>query len=325
MNADNKFFQEFSDVIDRINKEMKNTVNSRVPLIEDMSSHSLLGGGKRLRPLLFILCCRLCQYNGEDIYRLSTIFEYVHTASLLHDDVLDNADIRRKKPSANNVWGNHAAVLEGDYLYSSSLGVALDTGNLKFLRKLTDTGLRMTEGQFMELIHTDDWSITREKYMDIINEKTAALISAACSCGAIISGADRIKERALSDFGNKMGIAFQLMDDLLDYSSTEEVLGKPVGKDLKEGKITLPHIYILSEIEADERARFENPFKERSALEKDYKDFIDIVRGRGILDRVLSEARRYIENARACLNIFPDSPAKNSLVHISEYVVERKF
>ena len=199
------------DYFDIINEEMKRNLKSRVPLIEEIGAHALFGGGKRLRPLFFVLCCRLCGYPGEDLYILSTIFEYVHAASLLHDDVLDNAEVRRKKPTANNVWGNNAAVLEGDFLFSNSMSVALRAKNLEFLNVLSRASLKMTEGQIMELVHTDDWSLGKDKYLEIIEAKTATLISVACASGAIISGADKKKGEALADFGINVGIAFQAL------------------------------------------------------------------------------------------------------------------
>ncbi|MFC1885000.1 polyprenyl synthetase family protein [Thermodesulfobacteriota bacterium] len=325
MDPDSRISERYKEYFDNINEEMKRNLKSRVPLIEEIGNHTLLGGGKRLRPLFFVLCCRLCGYQGEDVYTLSTIFEYVHAASLLHDDVLDNADVRRKKPSANNVWGNNAAVLEGDFLFSSSLSVALRAKSLEFLNILSKASLRMTEGQVMELVHTDDWSLRKEKYLEIIEAKTAALISVACASGAIISGVDEEKGKALADFGTHVGIAFQLMDDLLDYSSSEEVLGKPVGKDLREGKITLPHILVLPLLDADKRKKYKKIFTERKAGEKDYKAFINFVRERKILDKVHSEAKSYVKRAYDDLRIFHDSRYKEDLLHLSEYIVNRKY
>ena len=325
MDSDKTILETYKEYFDRINEEMKKNLKSRVPLIEEIGHHTLLGGGKRLRPLFFVICCRLCGYQGDDIYTLSTIFEYVHAASLLHDDVLDNAEIRRKNPAANNIWGNNAAVLEGDFLYSNSFSLALSAKNLKFLGILADASLKMTEGQVLELVHTDDWGLEKEKYLEIIEAKTAMLLSVACAGGAIIAGADEDSAKALTDFGINIGIAFQLMDDLLDYSSSEEVLGKPVGKDLREGKITLPHILVLPLLGADEREIYENLFTQRQAEEKDYKKFIQIVRERDILDQVHSEARSYVEKAYTALNVFPRSPYREDLLKLGEYIVSRKY
>lgn len=315
---------QYNSHFERIDEELGKVISSRVGLIEDIGRHTLLGQGKRLRPLFFVLSCRLCNYQGGGIHRLSTIFEYIHTASLLHDDVLDNAEVRRNKPSANHLWGNHAAVLVGDFLSSRSFFIALDSNSLPFLKTLVETATRMAEGQVLELIHTDDWKISKEEYMEIITAKTAVLMSAACACGSIISGTDVEAEQSLAKFGLNAGIAFQLMDDLLDYISSEEVFGKPVGKDLREGKITLPLIYTLQELEGSERKRLENLFKNQQATEEDYRNLIEIVRSNGVVDRIQDEARSYSNKAASSLSLFPDSPFKRDLLELNRYIIKRR-
>lgn len=309
---------------EKIDAALSETLVSRVPLIEDMGAHSLLGRGKRLRPLLFVLSCRLFDFRGKGLYRLAAVFEYIHAASLLHDDVMDNAETRRKKPSANSVWGNHAAVLQGDFLYLKSSSIAIDTESLPFLKRLSEATTRMTEGQILELIKTNDWSTTKKEYFEIITAKTAVLLSAACACGAIISGAEKGDVESMGEFGLNLGIAFQLIDDLLDYSSSEEVLGKPVGKDLKEGKITLPLIYTLSQIETSKRERLEDLFIKQRASEADYGNLIETVRSNGALDQIRSEAESYVDMAMESMKTFPYSPAKSSLLELGRYVIERK-
>ena len=325
MDPSSVILDKYTEHITKINKELKEALTSRVTLVEDMGDHTLLGQGKRLRPLFFVLSCQLCNYQGKDEHRLSTIFEYLHAASLLHDDVVDNAEIRRNRPSANHVWGNHAAVLEGDFLYSNASSIAVCSNNLQFLKRLTETTKQMAEGQIMELVHTDDWETTKEEYMEIITAKTAVLMSAACACGAIITGAEKKAVQSLGKFGLNMGIAFQLMDDLLDYVSTEEVFGKPVGKDLKEGKITLPLIYTLPQIEVSERSRLKHLFKNHQATEEECMKFIGLVRSKSALDKIRNEARSYVDRAAQCLNMFPDSPAKRGLLELNQFIVERKY
>ena len=325
MDSSSAILDKYTEHIARINKELKEALSSRVSLVEIIGKHTLLGHGKRLRPLFFVLSCQLCDYQGKDAYRLSTVFEYLHAASLLHDDVVDNAEIRRNKPSANSFWGNHAAVLEGDFLYSNASLIAVGSNNLLFLKRLTETAKQMAEGQIMELTHTHDWKIGKEQYLEIISAKTAVLMSAACACGAILSGAEREAEQSLGQFGLNMGIAFQIMDDLLDYTSSEDVFGKPVGKDLKEGKITLPLIYTLPKIEASEGNRLENLFKNHQATEEDYRQLIGLVRSKGALDQIKDEARSYVDRAAGCLSRFPDSPAKRGLLELNRFIVERKY
>jgi len=324
MNSDVSNTARFKNHIDAINRELTQLVDSHVPLVEDMGKHTLLGDGKRLRPLLFVLSCHLCHYHASDLYELSTVFEYIHTASLLHDDVLDNAEIRRKRPSANQVWGNHAAVLEGDFLYSKALSIAIRTENIPFLKRLTDTTLRMTEGQLLEFAHTDDWNITKDRYLEVITAKTAVLISAACACGAIISGADSERVTALSQFGLHAGIAFQLIDDLLDYTSSEGVFGKPVGKDLREGKMTLPLIYTLSQIDAVDKEKVMDPSSKGGLSEEAYQDVIERVRRNGALERIRTEAQGYADRAAACLGPFSDSETKRDLIRLSQHIIDRE-
>jgi octaprenyl-diphosphate synthase len=325
MDRNNDLLKKHRVYFEKIDEELYRVLNSRVALIKDIGKHALFGQSKRLRPLCFVLSSQLCNYQGEDLYRLSTVFEYVHTASLLHDDVLDNSEIRRNKSSANHLWGNHAAILEGDFLCSRSFSIALGSKNLRFLERIADTSMIMTEGQVMELSHANDWNTSKEKYMEIITAKTAALMSAACACGAIVSGAEANLEAALSKFGLNMGIGFQLMDDLLDYTSSEEVFGKPVGKDLREGKITLPLIYTTERLEVSEKTRLENLFKNRRAAEEDYLSLIEFVRGNGALDQIRDEAQSYVDRAANCLDPFPDSPTKESLLELNQYIVDRKY
>jgi octaprenyl-diphosphate synthase len=325
MDSDNTVLSHYKKHVKKINEELEKGLSSRIDLIVDIGNHTLLGHGKRLRPLLFVLSCRLCSNYGEGAYRLSTIFEYVHTASLLHDDVLDNAEIRRNKPSVNHVWGNHAAILEGDFLSSKASSIAVGSNSSLLLKKLTDTSMQMVEGQILELSYAHNWNISKEEYMEIITAKTAVLISAACACGAIISGAEADVEESLERFGLNLGIAFQLMDDLLDYTSSKEVFGKPVGKDLKEGKITLPLIYTLLSLEESERKRLESLFKSQRAAEEDYRNLIEIVRSNGALDQIRDEAQTYVNKAAGYLSSFPDSPAKESLLELNQYIIERKY
>jgi octaprenyl-diphosphate synthase len=325
MKAKREVIDQYKEYFVRINEELKKGRVSRISLVKDMEDHILLGQGKRIRPLFFVLSCRLCQYKGNDIYRLSTIFEYAHAASLLHDDVLDNAAIRRNRPSANNIWGNHAAVLEGDYLASKASSIAVHTNNLYFIKKLNEAGAKMVEGQILELMHTNDLDIRKDIYMEIITNKTAVLISAACAGGAIISGADDETEKSLADFGMNAGIAFQLMDDLLDYTSSEAEIGKHVGKDLREGKITLPLIYALSRVNAKKKKKFENQMKNGNIDEDQYRELIEIVKASGSLDRIRDKAQSYVDKAAHYLGAFPDSAAKREIMGLNQYMVDRSY
>jgi octaprenyl-diphosphate synthase len=321
---DREFSERFSKDIQKIDEELSRPVSSRISLLEEIGRYAIIGQGKRLRPLLFVLSSQLCGYQGEDIYRISTVFEYIHTSSLAHDDVLDHAETRRSKPSVNRVWGNPAAVLSGDFFFLKAFSIAINTHNRKFLNTLIEAGFWMVEGQIQELFHTHDWGLTKDQYMEIITGKTAKLISAACASGAILSGVEDETLDSLRQFGLNVGIAFQLIDDLLDYTACEEELGKPEGADLREGKITLPLIYTLSNLGETERRKLEDLFKSDRAADEDYKQLITLVRDNGVIERVQDEAKAYVDKAARCLDRFPSSSSKKKLLELNQYIVERR-
>jgi octaprenyl-diphosphate synthase len=317
------FLEQFSPHFQRINEELGKVFDTHVPLIEEVGSYSLLGGGKRLRPLFFVLSCNLCDYHDSDMYLLATIFECIHAASLLHDDVIDNASVRRGKKAANKVWGIPAAVLVGDFLFSKSSRIAAEKTHAEFLRVLAETATRMSEGQILEYSNTHNWNMTRKKYFEIITSKTAELMSAACSCGAMVAGASQVDIQSLRDFGLNMGIAFQIVDDIFDYSSTVERTGKSIGSDLREGKITLPLIYTLSYLETQEKERLEDLFKNGKASERDYRRITELVRNNGAIARCRRDAQEYANLAEQCLSLFPNSSEKESLLKLNQFVVDR--
>jgi octaprenyl-diphosphate synthase len=320
-----KYLDRFEDHYKRIEPELEKGFSSGVSLINDICSHSLLGEGKRLRPLLFVLSARMCGYKNDNIYRLSTMFEFVHCASLLHDDVIDNADIRRKKPSASHLWGNTAAVLTGDYMFSMAFNAAMESGNLSILSIINNAAIRMTEGQVKELICSRKWALSEEEYFDIITLKTAVLISVCCEAGGVAAEADKKTVIALKNFGLNMGIAFQMIDDLLDYSSSEDELGKPTGKDFREGKNTLPLIYAISHMKEMDSKRFEKLLLNGSEKEGDYLDLVNTVRNSGGIDKTKARAKDYIEEAARHLNDFPASENKDDLLSLNEYLLERLY
>jgi len=314
----------FNPHFEAIESELERFLESRPSLVRDIASYALLGQGKRLRPLLFVLSARLCGLEGQGAYRFSTIFELLHTASLLHDDVLDHAELRRKKPSVPEVWGNPAAVLGGDYLYSLATIIAAEFENLDVIRMLSENMKYMVEGQLLELAHTHDLSITRENYLEIITAKTAVLISSACASGAVMAGSAKKEVERLRQYGLNLGIAFQLMDDVLDYTASEEEFGKPVGKDLKEGKVTLPLIYYLSERTGAEADKLGDLFKNHKAGEEDHRRLIGLIRETGAIDRVQREAEGYVQRAASFLDPAPESPAKQDLLSLGRYMLARR-
>ncbi|MBN2059490.1 MAG: polyprenyl synthetase family protein [Deltaproteobacteria bacterium] len=325
MDSNKKLLERFDIHFKNINESLEKTFSARIPMVDEIGRYALLGEGKRLRPLLFVLSGIICGYKGNDLYELSTIFEYIHVASLLHDDVIDNAETRRKKPSASHLWGNSAAVLTGDYLSSRAASIAVNSNNNNLVKLLLKAGERMSEGQSLELACTNKWDTGRDQYLEIITCKTGELMSAACSGGAVVSGVDKNKVDNLKEYGLNLGIAFQLVDDLLDYTSSEEQFGKPVGKDLMEGKITLPLIYAILQMDKKELLRVKKIFQNNEASEKDYGTMTAFVRESGVIDRIRSEARDYVKKASEYLDIFPASQSKEDLVILSKYISERTY
>ena len=318
-------FAQLDEDLQRIEEEINKNLQSSVPLIALVTRYIMRSGGKRLRPLLTVLAARLLDYKGNDHYGLSIVFEYLHAATLLHDDVVDNAELRRGRPSANTLWGNAAVVLVGDFLLATSFFLSVTSGNLKILRILSETTTSMAEGEVLQLINSDNLEISQEEYIEVIKRKTAILISAACQIGAILARADQEQEEAMRSFGLNLGIAFQLRDDFLDYTGSAEEFGKPVGKDLQEGKITLPLIHALqSSHDGDHQRLVELIISDRN-YEQIFTEVKKIIQDHQGLDYTDNLANYYITEAKSALSIFPESPTRQSLLEIAEYVISRRI
>ena len=318
-------FNELDDDLQRIEEEINKNLHSSVPLIALVSRYIIRSGGKRLRPLLMVLAARLLNYKGNDQYALSIVFEYLHAATLLHDDVVDNAELRRGRPSANTLWGNAAVVLVGDFLLATSFFLSVLSGDLKILRVLSETTTSMAEGEVLQLINSDNLEISEDDYVEVIMRKTAILIAASCQIGAILCEATEEQEEAMRRFGLNLGIAFQLRDDFLDYTGSEEEFGKPVGKDLEEGKITLPLIHALQSSGNEDRRRLIDLITSDSIQEKTFDEVKRIIRKYHGLDYTDTLANRHIATAKEALATFPPSPTKESLLDIADYVVIRRI
>jgi octaprenyl-diphosphate synthase len=325
VSADSNFLDRFNDHFNEIDKELEKSIDSNMPLIEEIGRHSLLAQGKRLRPLLFVLSALMNGYDKKDIYYISIIFEYIHCASLLHDDVIDNAETRRKKPSASNVWGDSAALLTGDYMFSIASGIAIELRIYDILKILHDAAARMTEGQIKELVSTGKWDTGEAEYLEIITSKTAELISASCASGAVIAEAGDRECEYLKNFGLNMGISFQMVDDLLDYSSSEKDFGKPVGKDVREGKITLPLIYAISTMNNSEVDKYKETFVNGSNNDSDYDELISFVRESGAIEKTRVKAEQYVEKAALYLENFPETPYRDDLIALNDYMTGRLY
>ncbi len=246
-------FSVYKKDLQEVEQYLNKYITSDVKLIPEVSHHLIGSGGKRFRPLLLLICAGLCGYKGNNRFPMAAVMEFIHTATLLHDDVIDQAIIRRGKTSANNIWGNAASVLVGDFLYSKSFTLMTEIGNIAILKLMSEVTNVMSEGEVFQLMKCGDVKMTEEEYLTIIEKKTAVLISAACACGAILGSASEEQISALTQFGRNIGMAFQITDDTLDYMAKEKEFGKSIGKDLEEGKITLPLIYALKQCTAKER------------------------------------------------------------------------
>ncbi|MDP3298355.1 MAG: polyprenyl synthetase family protein [Thermodesulfovibrionia bacterium] len=305
-------------------ERIKETFNTVAPAISIVGKHLFMGGGKRIRPFLAILCSKIFGYSSERVSTLACSVESIHTASLLHDDVVDGANTRRGRPSAHSLWGNQVVILVGDFLYSNALRLANSLKNQKIMDALTNATTGMSEGELIQLSKKGDPHITEEDYMRIITGKTAILMSAACGGGAVLGNATQKQEEALFGFGLKLGQAFQIADDILDYMAEEKILGKSLGKDLEEGKITLPLIYLLKDASHDEVE------KVKSIITSESFPISDLIYILGLLNKYMSIKKSYekanniLREAKRELDIFEDSTEKSSLLTISDYVLKRE-
>lgn len=296
-------------------------LSSEVALINSMSAYIVNSGGKRLRPQLVLLAAGACGYQGNWHHMLSAIVEFIHTATLLHDDVVDESHLRRGQNTANAVWGNEAAVLVGDFLYSRSFEMMVDVGNLRVMEVLASTTNRIAEGEVMQLLNVNDPDLSEADYVRVIEAKTARLFEAAAQLGAVISEQDAAIEVGLAAYGRHLGTAFQIADDVLDYDSDSESLGKNTGDDLAEGKNTLPLIYAMQSAPEADRMLIADAIT--NAKGEALPDVLDIVRKTGALQQSMQRAQRAVDEAIAALAPVPTSPYKDALESIARYAVSR--
>lgn len=310
--------------LQQVEREFIANLSSDVPLIGKIGEYILSSGGKRVRPMLLLLAARMSGYQGDAAPALAGVVEFIHTATLLHDDVVDNADLRRGNASANTLYGNEASVLVGDFLFAQSFSMMVKHGDLSILRVLSHATTRLAEGEVQQLISTCDLDIEEQHYMTVISNKTAVLIAAACQVGAILGGRPPEQEQALHDFGMDLGIAFQFMDDALDYVADQNEFGKSRGHDLYEGKVTLPLIHALRHCTAQERNEIAR-IVDLDELESDDLETVCgiIDRYRGI-EHTRQRAEEMVASAKRRLVGFPDSAEKEALFELADYVVTRR-
>jgi octaprenyl-diphosphate synthase len=307
----------------KVELELKKSSESGVPLVRNISSYLQDSGGKRLRPALLLLASRLCDFAGEAAIRVGTVVELIHLATLVHDDIIDNGRFRRGRPSANTIWGNQITVLMGDWLYMTSFQLALELRQFRVLDVLIDVTRKMVEGELMQLQQNGRLDISAEEHLEVCLHKTGYLFSGCGKLGAILGGNGAEAESQLSHYGRAVGMAFQLTDDLLDYTSRQEVLGKPVLKDLEEGKITLPMIYLMQRADASEIAFVSEVLQSRDFSAGNKKRILSLVRAYETLPELMELACRYAAEAKACLDGFPESIYREALLRIPDLVVNR--
>jgi len=318
-----EIFDLIHDDLERVEKEISLETVASVEVVTQIGQYLQESGGKRLRPSLLLLASKLIGDGGESAIHLGAVVEIIHAATLVHDDVIDDARTRRGRPSANARWGNHTSVLAGDWLYMEAFQVALRERNFHVLDLLIGLTQMMVEGELLQLERIGRIEVTEADCMELVDRKTACLFSVCAKLGALVAGADSQTEERLGDYAWNLGMAFQLVDDLLDFTSREKVLGKPVGNDLREGKVTLPLVYALEQASGEERRRVETILRDRNYDRVPFSQILAMVERYGGIVRVKERAQAFTEKARRIINEFPDSPYQRALYSVTELITER--
>lgn len=308
--------------LDAFGTYFKQSMKSKVPLVDLVATYILKQKGKRIRPLLVFLAAKASGEINERSYRGAVLVELLHTATLVHDDVVDNADKRRGFPSINAIWKNKVAVLMGDYLLSRGLMIAVDGNDFDFLKIITDTVKRMSEGELLQIQKTRKLDIDEQTYFKIISDKTASLIQTCCEIGFLSTSKDEKYHQAIKTYGENLGLAFQIKDDILDFEGTTKLFGKPIGGDIKEKKLTLPLIHSLNNVSSSEAASIRKRIKNGDKKES-VKDVIEFVKKNNGIGYAAEKAKQIGEKAKESLSILPDSPSKQSLISLIDFVLER--
>jgi len=297
---------------------------SNVRPITEIGQYLAVSGGKRLRPALVLLASKFCGFEGPSAVRLAAVVEMIHTATLVHDDVIDEAELRRGRPSTNSRWGNHRSVLAGDWLYMQAFNLALAERNFRILDLLIALTQSMVEGEMIQLTELGKIDMTEDDYLELSYRKTACLFSVCVRLGAVLAGKSEEDEIKLGSYGANLGLAFQIVDDVLDFTSTEEKLGKPTGSDLREGKVTLPLIYLLSKCRREEAEKVARVLEERSFRSVRLYEVLELMETYRSLEAAREKARQFAELARSCLAGFPDSIYKDALRSLPDFILERE-
>ncbi len=313
------------DDLAAVNRVIVERMQSPVGLIPQLAGHLTASGGKRLRPLVTLLAGRMCGYQGERQVALAACVEFIHTATLLHDDVVDDSALRRGVATANALWGNQASVLVGDFLFSRAFQLMVEDGSLEVLAILSNASAAIAEGEVMQLLTSNDTATTEDDYLAVITAKTARLFAAAAEIGAVVAERPGAERRALFDYGLNLGIGFQLVDDGLDYSAAEATLGKTVGDDFREGKITLPVVLAFARGSDEERAFWRRTLEDGVLDETDLSHAIDLLDKHNAIADTLARARGYGARARAQLTALPANRYHQALIEVAQFAIERAY
>jgi octaprenyl-diphosphate synthase len=311
--------------LNQVNSVILARMQSDIPLIPELAGHLIAGGGKRMRPMLTLACARMLDYAGTRQHKLAACVEFIHTATLLHDDVVDGSDLRRGRRTANMIWGNPASVLVGDFLFSRSFELMVEDGSLKVLRILSNASAVIAEGEVNQLTAQRQVETREDRYLEIIGAKTAALFAAACRIAAVVAERSEAEEQALDAYGRNLGIAFQLVDDAIDYSSDEETMGKGVGDDFRDGKVTLPVILAHARGGDEDRKFWRDAMHGHRITDADLAHATGLLESTGAIADTLQRARHYGQRAIDALGLFPASQAKAALVEAVEFAIARAY
>jgi octaprenyl-diphosphate synthase len=311
--------------MNKVNAVILDRMQSQIPLIPELAGHLIAGGGKRLRPMLTLATAALLDYSGDRHHKLAASVEFIHTATLLHDDVVDGSDLRRGRRTANIIWGNPASVLVGDFLFSRSFELMVEDGSLKVLKILSNASAVIAEGEVNQLTAQRQITTGEDKYLDIIGAKTAALFAAACRISAVVAERDEATEEALDSYGRNLGIAFQLVDDAIDYASDAETMGKGVGDDFRDGKITLPVILAHARGSQTEKDFWRAAMEGRRVTDDDLAIAKQLLTDSRAIEDTLMRARHYGQKAIDALGPFAGGAAKNVLIEAVEFAIARAY
>jgi octaprenyl-diphosphate synthase len=320
-----QILEQVQDDLERIEVALADNLRPHVELVHQIANHILFAGGKRLRPLLSVLCARLCGQDGDSIIRFSVIFEYLHAATLIHDDVVDGASLRRGRKVANVIWGGATAVLVGDFLLARSLALAAEANNTEVIRTIAGITENMSQGEIDQLARKGDVQLTESDYMEVIRRKTAVLFQGACRASALVAKASTLQINALSDYGYHLGMAFQMADDLLDYTADTAVLGKRAGADLREGKLTLPVIHTLKAAGENDRRWILTLVERKDFTVNEFKRLLELLNHHGGIDHTRDMAAEHVQKAKAALAEFDTSQPRRILLQVADYALVRKL